>query len=146
MTLNEYRWHDLSIGLKHEFQATITNTMMEHFLEISGDFNPLHVDSAYAKKSGFKSNVVYGLLTSSFYSTLVGMHLPGRFCLLHGINLSFIKPVYIGDILTISGEISYLNDAYQQAEMNAIIKKADGTKVSKAKIKFGIITETQALI
>ena len=141
LAINEYHWNDLSVGLCHEFQATITEIMMKHFLMDSGDCNPLHVNTTYAKQSGFKSHVVYGLLTSSFYSTLVGVHLPGKFCLLHGIDISFIKPVYIGDKLTVSGQITYVNNAYKQAEISAMIVNMNGEKVSKAKIKIGIVNE-----
>lgn len=136
--INQYRWQDLRIGLKHEFQVTITKKMMENFLRDSGDCNPLHVDLAYAEKHGFKGRVVYGLLTSSFYSTLVGVHLPGYYSLLHGIDISFLSPVFIGDSLTISGEVTYLNDAYRQAQISAQIVNAAGVKVSKAKIKVGV--------
>jgi 3-hydroxybutyryl-CoA dehydratase len=139
--MNNYQWHDLSVGLKHQFQASITEQLMAHFLLDSGDCNPLHVDAAYAEKHGFKGRVAYGLLTSSFYSTLVGIHLPGKFCLLHGIDIAFISPVYISDQLTVSGEITYLNDAYQQAQISAEIVNISGEMVSKAKIKVGILPE-----
>jgi acyl dehydratase len=50
---------------------------MERFREDSGDINPLHLDRDYARARGFPDVVVYGLLASSFYSTLVGVYLPG---------------------------------------------------------------------
>ena len=67
------------------------------------------------------------------------MYLPGKYCLLHGINISFISPVYAGDMLTISGEISYLNEAYKQVEIKANIRNKNNKKISKAKIKLGIM-------
>lgn len=143
--MKQYRWQDLSVGLKHEFNAVITEAMMDHFMEDTGDRNPLHVESSYAQRSGFRGRVAYGLLTSSFYSTLVGMHLPGKYCLLHGIDISFLRPVFINDKLTISGEITYLNDAYQQAQINARIINESGEKVSSAKIKVGMVSHESAL-
>lgn len=141
LNMNEYRWQDLKVGLSHHFMATITDEMMARFLRDTGDCNPLHVDSDFSKMNGFKDRVVYGLLTSSFYSTLVGVHLPGRFCLLHGIDVSFLSPVFTNDKLTISGEITYLNEAYKQAQINAHIVNANGERVSKAKIKVGILSQ-----
>jgi len=137
--MNHYGWQDLELGLKHEFQTVITEEMMQHFLQDSGDVNPLHVDAAYAETRGFPNKVVYGLLTASFYSTLVGVHLPGQNCLLHGIDVSFLKPVFVGDALTISGEITYLNEAYRQAHISAQIISKQGVKVSKARIKVGVL-------
>ena len=142
--MNEYRWKDLAVGLKHEFEATVTEEMMERFLRDTGDCNPLHVDARYAKDQGFKGRVVYGLLTSSFYSTLAGVYLPGKFCLLQGIDVTFLQPVFVGDRLKVSGEITYLNDSYQQAQISAQIVNAQGNKVSRARIKAGVLSHELA--
>ena len=81
------------------------------------------------------------MLTSSFFSTLVGVYLPGKYCLLQGIDIQFSKPVYIDDILTITGKVSYINEAYKQIEIKAIIINQDNEKVSKATIKVGVMDE-----
>jgi len=132
-------WADLSIGLSSQFEATINQEHLDLYSEISGDFNPMHTDDIYAKSKGFNQKILHGMLTSSLYSTLIGMYLPGKYCLLHGINISFISPVYAGDTLTISGEISYLNEAYKQVEIKANIRNKNNKKISKAKIKLGIM-------
>ena len=119
----------------------INSEKVEKFLEISGDSNPLHTDSPYSKSKGFLNKVVYGMLTSSFYSTLVGVYLPGKYCFLQGIDIQFSKPVYIGDILKISGKVSYINQAYKQVEIKAFMMNQDNIKISKATIKVGIIDE-----
>ena len=139
--MNEYKFSDIEIGLEESFEVKIDTSMMDKFLDISNDINPLHVDSNYAKKKGFPNRVVYGLLTSSFYSTLVGVYLPGKYCILQGIDIQFSKPVYIGDTLKISGKISYINEAYKQIEIKAFITNQNNEKVSKATIKTGVIDE-----
>lgn len=137
-TMNHYRFEDIKIGLREEFDVTVTSEMMEIFLKVSGDNNPLHTDTRYAANKGFKDLVVYGMLTASFYSTLVGVYLPGEFCLLQGINISFHKPVFVGEKLTISGEVSSIHEAFRQAEIKAYIVNQDGKKISKALIKVGL--------
>ncbi len=137
--VNEYCWGDLKVGLRQEFEVSITNIMMLHFLRDAGDCNPLHVNELYARSNGFRSRVVYGLLTSSFYSTLAGVYLPGKRCLLHGIDVSFSGPAYVGDQLTVDGEITHLNDAYRRIEMRAKIVNAGGEVISKAKIRAGLL-------
>ena len=136
--MNEYRWGDLKVGLRHEFHVTLTAEMFGAFAAISGDTNPLHVDAAYAVGAGFPGPVAFGLLTSSFYSQLVGVHLPGRYALLHGIDVDFSSPAYAGDTLLCAGEISFLNDAYHQMELRARITNQAGKRVSKAKIRVGL--------
>ncbi|WP_349168860.1 MaoC/PaaZ C-terminal domain-containing protein [Fusobacterium varium] len=124
--------------MKASFKIKITEEMMKNFEIMTGDINPLHINQEYAKEKGMLDKVVYGMLTSSFYSTLVGVYLPGKRCLLQGIEISFKKPVYIGEEIEIYGEISYLNEAYKIAEIKAYIKN-ESKKTSTAKITVGVI-------
>ena len=139
--MNEYKFYDIKVGMTKSFETKINISMMDKFLDISNDTNPLHIDGSYAKDKGFSDRVVYGLLTSSFYSTLVGVYLPGKYCLLQGIDIQFSKPVYIDDILNISGKVSYINEAYRQIEIKAVITNKNNKKVSKSTIKVGLMDE-----
>ncbi len=136
--MNRYKFEDIYIGLNGSFSVTLDEEKVQSFLKISGDINPLHVDANFAKKKGFDDKVVYGLLTSSFYSALVGVYIPGELALLHGIEIQFKKPVYIGDELKVSGNVTYINEAYKQIEVKANIVNQDSEIVSKAKIKIGL--------
>lgn len=139
--MNKYKFEDIKVGLTESFDVKINALMMDKFLEISNDNNPLHIDKNYAKDKGFPDRVVYGLLTSSFYSTLVGVYLPGKYCILQSIDIQFSKPVYIDDTLKIIGKVSYINEAYKQIEIKAIITNQENKKVSKATIKVGVMDE-----
>jgi 3-hydroxybutyryl-CoA dehydratase len=136
--LNAYRWSDLHVGLSHELTVTVEPRMMERFRDDTGDDNPLHTDPDFARERGFPGVVAYGMLTASFYSTLVGVHLPGRYALLHGVDASFMKPVFPGDTLTVSGSIVELHEAFRQIEIRAQVTNQRGERVSKAKIKVGL--------
>jgi 3-hydroxybutyryl-CoA dehydratase len=139
--MNSYKFIDINIGHTETFDVAINSEKLDNFLKISGDINPLHVDTEYSKVKGFPGRVVYGMLTASFYSTLVGVYLPGKYCILQGIDIQFCKPVYIDDVLTITGVVSYINEAYKQIEIKAIVFNQDNVKVSKATIKVGVIDE-----
>lgn len=139
--MNHYTLCDIHEGLEESFTVTITSQMMDKFLDITQDINPLHTDPSYAQSKGFKDRVVYGLLTSSFYSTLAGVHLPGKHCILQGLDIQFSKPVFVGDTLNITGKVKYINEAYKQLEIKAVITNQDNQKVSKATIKTGLIDE-----
>lgn len=139
--MNEYKFSDLAIGLKESFNVTIDSPKVDKFIDISADTNPLHVNCDYAKEKGFDGKIVHGLLTASFYSTLVGVYLPGKYCVLQGIDIQFSKPVHIDDRLVITGTISYINSAYKQIEIKATIINQNNIKVSKATIKVGVIDE-----
>jgi len=136
--MNELRWSDLSVGMSAHFDAAITEEMLDTFAALSGDVNPLHMDAAFAKAGGFRDRVAFGMLSSAFYSTLVGVHLPGKWALLHGVDVEFKAPVYAGDRLRVSGEITFLNEAYRRIELKARMTNHSGQTVSKATIQVGL--------
>jgi 3-hydroxybutyryl-CoA dehydratase len=129
---------DLVVGTNACFDVLLTDEMLKSFAAISGDCNPIHMDDEVAKDAGFKGRIVFGLMTSSFYSQFLGMHLPGKRALLHGIDLEFKSPAYVGDRLTVSGKITFLNDAYRRLELKAQIVNQDGVVISKATIRAGL--------
>lgn len=136
--MNSYRLRDLVLGMKDHFEVEVTAGMIAKFLDITGDSNPLHTDAEFARAAGYQGPVAYGMLTASFYSTLVGVYLPGRYVLLHGIDAFFVAPVFAGDTLTVHGEISAVHLELGLAEMRAYIINECGQKVSRAKIRIGV--------
>ena len=95
--MKEYEFKDIEVGMEVSFEYVLDEEMMEMFKKISKDINPLHNDLEYAKENGYKEKVVYGLLTTSCLSSLAGMYIPGKYSLIHNIEISFIKPVYLID-------------------------------------------------
>lgn len=136
--MNALDWNALGLGVWAEFDVVVTQDMLERFRADTGDHNPLHHDSDYALKEGFEGPVVYGLLTASFLSRLAGVHLPGERCLLQGVDASFHKPVYVGDRLTVRGEVTYRNEACRQAEIACRITNQHGDRVVRARLKVGV--------
>jgi 3-hydroxybutyryl-CoA dehydratase len=136
--MNAYTWEELQVGMAAHFDVTVDETMMDRFLALTGDHNPLHLDAEYAAERGFRGRVVYGLLTASFYSTLAGVHLPGKRCLLHGLKADFNAPVYVGDQLRVSGRITHRNEAYRQLELACEVTNERAEVVSKARLRVGL--------
>ena len=139
--MNSYTWEDLQPGLAATFEVGVTERMMRDFLATSGDENPLHIEEEYATDRGFRGRVVYGMLTASFYSTLAGVYLPGKHCLLHGLSVDFNAPVYVGDRLRVRGEVAYKNDTFKRIEIDARIENQAGVLVSKGRLRLGWIGE-----
>lgn len=137
--MNNYKFEDLKIGMSESFSVTITEEMMDSFLNLSGDENPLHVDKEFALSQGYSDRVVYGLLTTSFISKLIGVLLPGRYCLLQGIELKYSKPVYVGDILIVRGVVDELHESVQRLSLKVEIINQDEKKVVKGKVEIGFL-------
>jgi 3-hydroxybutyryl-CoA dehydratase len=137
--MNEYRLKDLAPGLKASFQVRITTELIEQFRLLSGDESPLHTDTAFARSRGYPERVAYGMLSAAFYSRLVGVYLPGRFALCHGVDVSFVAPVFPGDELTVSGEVVAVHEALKQIEIKAQITNQMDEQTCRARIRAGVI-------
>lgn len=137
--MNEYCFEDIRIEQTESFQKEITVGMEDAFREITGDTNPLHRDDVFAVEVGngkFKSHVSFGMLTAAFCSTLAGVYLPGKYSLIHSIdNLSFKKPVFAGDVLTVTGTVKKKYDDLKLICVSVKITNQDRKVVSKADMK-----------
>ena len=136
--MNHYTLAEMTPGLTEEFTVTVTPEMMDAFRAITGDVSPIHIDADYAKGRGYPGRVVYGMLGASFFSTLAGVYLPGEHCLLHGVDLKFAKPIFIGDTLTVTGVVDEVNDTFREITIKASIVNQDGKKVTRAVIRAGV--------
>jgi len=120
--------------MRHQFSVKVTKQDLATFRALSGDTNPLHEDDAFARSFGYREAVVFGFLSSSYYSTLVGVYLPGRFALLNRIVIDFVSPLYCHSELIVEGEIKHLTSAFRRAEIGASIRETDNRVISRAKI------------
>ncbi len=136
--MNHYTFDELKTGMEADFEVTVTEQMHESFMQLSGDENPMHTDAEYAKSRGYDGKLVYGMLTASFYSRLVGMYLPGEYCIFHQADASFNAAVYVGDTLYVHGEIVELHEGFKRAKIKAYIKNGSGKKVSRAMLTVGV--------
>ena len=134
--MNIYTFDEIPVGLSCHFEKSISTDMETKFREISGDENPLHYDDAFARElKGFPSHVTFGMLTASLYSTLCGVYLPGKYSLIHSMELKFLRPVFVGDTLIIEGQVTGKQEGLRLLEIKGKITNQNGECVSKASIK-----------
>lgn len=137
--MNEYTIEEIQVGMSASFKKLITKEMEDSFRVITGDENPLHKEDDFALEisgGNFKDHAAFGMLTASFYSTVAGMYLPGKYSLIHSFDeISFMKPVFVGDELTVTAEVIDKDEALKMIRLKIIIKNQDNKKVSRAKMK-----------
>lgn len=133
--MNEYSYTDIEIGHEESFSVTIKDDMLDKFREITGDINPLHNSLEFCIGGGYSGKVVYGFLVNSFYSTLAGVYLPGKWSLIYDVQLGMAAPVFIGDNLNVSGKVVEKDDAYKLLTLKVQITNQNGKKVSKGKMR-----------
>ncbi|MEL6662959.1 MAG: MaoC family dehydratase [Pseudomonadota bacterium] len=109
-TYKGYAYEDLEIGMFHETVHTITEGDIQAFAEVSGDFNPLHMDDDFAKTTIFGQRIAHGALTASYISGILGNTLPGPGAIFTSLNMRFKRPVFIGAEVTVRAEVSEKQD------------------------------------
>jgi acyl dehydratase len=95
----------VSVGQRAQRSLTLTAEHVATFAQLTGDYNPLHFDEAFAAKTKFGRLVVQGGLTTGLLHALVAMDMPGPGTVFLSQNWKFTAPVYIDDTITASAEI-----------------------------------------
>src|SRR5690349_17397892 len=121
---------DLAVGGKASFEFSVSHDDMARFAELSGDFNPLHIDDTFAREKKFEGKVVYGALIIAKVSRLIGMELPGRDSVWTNVNFQFNRPLYVGQTATLEGAVTTLSEATGFVELKLTLK-VDGRTLGK---------------
>jgi 3-hydroxybutyryl-CoA dehydratase len=96
---------DFGVGERASFAKTVTEADVTTFAGLIGDFNPLHVDAEYARKSRFGQRVAHGMFTGGLISAVLGNKLPGPGAIYLSQQIEFLAPVFIGDTITAVVEV-----------------------------------------
>jgi 3-hydroxybutyryl-CoA dehydratase len=100
----------VTVGDRAETTRTVTEQLLEHFAEATGDRNPIHFDEAYAATTRFGGRIAHGLLVGGVISSLLANELPGPGTVYLSQELSFRAPVRIGDEVRCEVEVTEVGD------------------------------------
>ena len=131
-----YQPDQLRTGMQVSYEREITEADVVSFARLTGDHNPLHVDSDYAKESNYQGRIVHGAFQVGMASALLGMHLPGKNVLLGTINSRFPSPLYFPSRAKVSGEITSWNLNTLGGQLKVLIQDAASLKAT-AEISMG---------
>src|SRR2546426_320059 len=96
---------------------------------LTGDYNPLHFDAAFAQRTKFGRLVVQGGLTTGLLHALVAMDLPGPGSVFLSQNWKFTAPVYLGDTITAEAEVVSVHATKPVCQLRVVIQREDGETV-----------------
>ena len=120
---------ELSIGQTAGFSKTVSETDVYLFAGISGDFNPAHINQAYAETTAFKTRIAHGMLSAGFISTVLGNQLPGPGTIYISQSLTFLAPVAIGDTITATAEVIDIMAEKKRVRLKTVCTNQDGKEV-----------------
>ncbi len=120
---------DFAIGQSAQLIRTLSEADVMAFAELTGDFNPVHVDEAAAQASSFGGRIVHGMLTASLLSTVLAMQLPGPGAIYLSQSVTFLRPVKLGDTVTARVEITSIDVAKRRLTLATSVLNARGKAV-----------------
>ncbi len=117
------------VGQRAARSLTLTTMHVETFAKLTGDYNPLHFDEAFAAGTKFGRLVVQGGLTTGLLHALVAMDMPGPGTVFLSQNWKFTAPVYIGDTITANAEVLSVHATKPVTQLSIRVTRQTGEVV-----------------
>ncbi len=126
LNMSGYSIDEIYVGMKKSVSKTISESDVYTYAGLIGDINPVHVNAEYAKTTRFGERIAHGMLTASFFSTLVGMLIPGADAIYLSQTCEFLLPVKFGDTITAIGEVTKIVPEKRIAYMRTTVVNQKG--------------------
>lgn len=135
MSVKEYKFEELSVGLTESLTSNVTLEDVENFAALSGDVSPIHVSEEFAKSRGFPGRIAHGLLIGARISALIGTKLPGKNGILQSCDLEFRSPLVPPDLIEITGEITGISEGTGQIILKIHVRNSSGKLIAVSKAR-----------
>ncbi len=123
-----------------ELKRIIRQENINLYAEASHDFNPIHIDEDFAKKTPLGGTIAHGMLILAYVSQMMAAAF-GQSWLSGGkLNVRFKAPARPGDTITVSGRISRVKRSEDQALINCevLCTNQNGESVIIGETKVGV--------
>ena len=119
----------MKVGQKASRSLTVTADHVKAYAEMTGDYNPLHFDEAFARQTRFQRLVAQGGLTTGILHALVAMDLPGPGTVFLSQDWKFVAPVFIGDTITGEAEVVEMHPTKPVSRLKMKVTRQNGDTV-----------------
>jgi 3-hydroxybutyryl-CoA dehydratase len=120
---------DIKIGDKFSKERHVTDELVRKFAEVSGDYNPIHLDEGFAEKTRFGRRIAHGMLSGAFISAVLGYEFKERKIVYLSQSMKFTAPVYIGDTVTTTATVTNIREDKGIVTLETVCTKETGETV-----------------
>ena len=110
-------FEDLAIGQRASLMRTVMDYDLQPFAEVSGDTGPIHISEQLAAQSTFGQRIAHGMFTAGLVFAVLGTKLPGPSAVYLSQTIQFLRPVRIGDVVTVGVEVIELVPSRRRARL-----------------------------
>ena len=122
---------DLRIGDKFSTSKQITDSVVRAFADLSGDYNPIHLDEEFASKTRFGKRIAHGMISGALISAVLGYEFKERKIVYLSQTLKFVAPVFIDDTITATATISNIREDKPIVTLETVCTNQSGETVVK---------------
>lgn len=120
---------EIQVGDFAQLLRTLRPDDIHLFAVMSGDVNPTHVDTEYARSSQFREVVGHSMWGSTLISSVLGTEFPGPGTVYVSQSLNFWRPITIGDTLSITVTCREKYEHNHHIVFDCLATNQDGLKV-----------------
>ena len=120
---------EMQPGDKFSIERLVTDELIRQFADLSGDYNPIHLDEEFAKQTRFGRRIAHGMLSGAFVSAVLGFKLSERKIVYLSQTLKFVSPVFIGDRVTTTATVTHVRDDKPIVTMETVCTNQEGKTV-----------------
>ena len=135
---------ELSEGMKlPELKRVIIQENINLYAEASKDFNPIHIDEEFAKKTPLGGTIAHGMLILAYVSQLMTSAFGPSWLRGNNLNVRFKEPARPGDTITTSGKICRIEKSAEQylITCDVLCTNQNGETVITGEAKVGVKEE-----
>lgn len=132
---------DLNIGDKFSTTKQITDAVVRQFAELSGDFNPIHLDEEFAAKTQFGKRIAHGMISGALISAVLGYEFKERKVVYLSQTLKFTAPVFLDDTVTATATVTNIRNDKPIVTLETVCANQDGKTVVKGEAVVMILPE-----
>ena len=129
--LKNIPFDQLEVGTRGSLKRTLTEEDLILFAKVSGDTNPVHLDQDFAEKTPFNGRIAHGMWTTSLISCALATEMPGPGGIYLGQEVKFLRPVKVGDTVTVELEVTAINERRKRATISTNVVNQLGKTVVK---------------
>lgn len=122
---------DLKIGDFFSTKRKVTDELIRKFAELSGDFNPIHLDEEFAGSTRFGRRIAHGMLSGAFISSVLGYEFKERKIVYLSQTMKFIVPVFIDDVITTTATVTKIREDKPIVTLETTCKNQNGETTLK---------------
>jgi 3-hydroxybutyryl-CoA dehydratase len=120
-------------GIIYEDKISFSNEQVMQFAEVTGDKNPIHIDSDFAAKSIYGKIIVHGTLIEATFSKNLMLQFPGTAVIIIKRESLFLRPVFVDETYIISCKINFFEDDSNTVNITNSLFTAEGKLCVRSK-------------